>query len=170
MTDELIDIVDEHDKVVGTAMKSEAHDKGLLHRTVISEVVNQKGEWLLVLQADDRQDPGQYVSPVGGHVRSGETVDEALKREVKEEVGLVVSDYEFIGKAVYNRTVRGKQENHLFILYRIVSDEEPKLNEESVGFKRFTEAELKHSLEENPAVFGNAFIFVVNTFFPELLG
>lgn len=169
MTDELIDIVDENDKVIGQAMKIEAHAKGLLHRTVIAEVINEKKEWMLIIQAPDRQDPGQYVSPVGGHVQAGETEVDALRREVREEVGIAVNEFEYVGKAVFNRTVRGNQENHLFVLYKIFADEEPKLNAESVSFKRFSESELKRDLEENPARFGNAFIFVVNTFFPELL-
>ena len=169
MTDELVDIIDVSDHIIGQAMKSEAHAKGLLHRVVIAEIINQKREWMLILQAEDRQDPGQYVSPVGGHVRAGETGIDALRREVQEEVGILVNEFEFVGKDIFNRTVRGRQGHHLFMLYRIFADEEPKLNAESVSFKRFSEQDLKHNLEENAALFGNAFIFVVNTFFPELL-
>jgi hypothetical protein len=60
---EMVDIVNENDEVTGQADKRKAHAEGLLHRTVISEVKNGKGEWLLVKQAGDRQDAGQYVSP-----------------------------------------------------------------------------------------------------------
>ena len=86
--DEQVDIVNENNEVIGQADKSEAHQKGLLHRTVISEVINSTGEWLLVKQASDRQDPGQYVSPVGGHMRAGESEISALLREAEEELGI----------------------------------------------------------------------------------
>jgi len=36
----------------------------------------------MVKQASDKQDAGQYVSPVGGHVTSGETDIEALKEKL----------------------------------------------------------------------------------------
>ena len=70
--EETVDIVNEQDEIVRQATKIEAHAKGLLHRTVISELINSKGEWVLVKQAADRQDAGQYVSPMGGHVDGGE--------------------------------------------------------------------------------------------------
>lgn len=38
----------------------------------------------------------KYVVP-GGHVELGETVETALKREIKEETGLGIHDIEFIG-------------------------------------------------------------------------
>lgn len=169
MADELIDIVDEKDVVTGTVLKSVAHLEGILHRVVIVEVINSKGEWLMVRQAPDRQDPGKFVNPVGGHVQSGEPVTSAVRREVKEELGIDVSEFEFIGKKIYSRQVREKKENHLFVLYQVHSDEEPTLNEESVDYRWFSREQLKKELQDNPTVFGASFIFVVNSFFPELL-
>jgi hypothetical protein len=43
--DELIDIVDENDKVIGQAMKSEAHAKGLLHRQLMLGYIILKGKY-----------------------------------------------------------------------------------------------------------------------------
>lgn len=166
--EEPVDIVDEDDRVLYQTTKSDAHAQGLLHRTVIAEMINSRGEWILVKQASDRQDPGQYVSPTGGHVQAGESVEEALKREVKEELGIEPSRYRFVGKAIYRRTVRGRDENHYFILYEIFSDEEPILNHESVSWKRFTMEELARELSEKPEQFGAAFHFVIRTFYPKI--
>ena len=148
--------------------KDEAHKLGLLHMTVISEVINSKGEWLLAKQASDRQDAGQFVSPIGGHVKSGESLEDALRREALEEVGLKDFKFEFVGKGIFNREVLGRKENHYFIMYKIFSDETPTLNNESVSCERFTVEQIKKELEANPQKFGNAFHFVVNTFFKNI--
>lgn len=167
---EYVDVVNENDEVVGSTSKQEAHEKSLLHRTVISEVINSNGRWTLVKQSSDRQDTGQYVSPIGGHVVSGESEDEALKREAEEEYGLKGEfKFQLKGKKIFNREILGRKENHYFILYEIYTDKEPILNEESVGYETFSMDELKASLKEKPDKFGNAFHFVIKTFYPFLL-
>lgn len=164
--DEKIDIVDENDRVVASVWKSEAHEKGLLHRTVIAEVIDSKGNWTLVKQSSSRQDAFQFVSPIGGHVASGETEVEALKREAYEEYGLN-SDFEYklVGKKIFYREVLGRKENHYFILYEIYTDVSPVLNEESTEFEKFTPGQLKQELAEKPDKFGEAFIFIINNFY-----
>lgn len=162
---EFVDVVDKDGSIVSSVSKQEAHEKGLLHMTVISEVINSRGEWLLVKQASDRQDAGQYVSPIGGHVKSGESLDDALKREALEEVGLTNFKFEFVGKGIFNREVLGRKENHYFMMYKIFSDEEPTLNNESVSCERFTVEQIKGELKTSPQKFGEAFHFVWNKFF-----
>lgn len=166
---EQVDIVNEKGDILGQTSKEEAHKKGLLHMTVISEVVNSKGQWLLVKQASDRQDAGQYVSPVGGHVRAGESLEDALKREAMEELGIENYTYTYLGRQVFNREVLGRKENHLFVLYEMRSDQTPVLNEESVSYRLFTTEELKRELKNNPDSFGDAFHFVVKSFFSKIL-
>ncbi len=167
---EKVDVVDENLRVLYPIDKQEAHDKGVLHPTIVAEVINKKGEWLLVRQAGHKQDAGQFVSPVGGHVTSGESEIEALKREAMEEVGLKVVSYKRVGQFIFNRKVNDKIENHYFILYEIYSDEEPKLNDESVEWKRFYRQEIKKILKENPKFFGDAFHVVVRNFYSSLFG
>ncbi len=166
---EQVDIVDEQDNVLYSTSKQEAHEKGLLHRTVISEVKDSQGRWLLVKQSADRQDGGQYVSPVGGHVKAGESAEDALKREAMEEIGLKDFKYTYTGKKIFYRDVIGRHENHYYIMYEIHSDEKLTLNHESVGYEAFTEEQLKQELKDKPEKFGAAFIFVLKTFYPALL-
>lgn len=154
---EQVDIVDKNLKVLHKTSKENAHKKGLLHKTVIAEVVDSKGRYLLVKQAADRQDPGQYVSPVGGHVIAGESDENALKREAMEELGIASFKYRYVGKTIFHRQVLGRDENHYFVIYEIKSDQEPRLNHESVGYKKFTREELRRGLVENPDKFGAAF-------------
>ncbi|KKP68591.1 MAG: Isopentenyl-diphosphate Delta-isomerase [Candidatus Roizmanbacteria bacterium GW2011_GWA2_35_19] len=165
---EMVDVVDENLKVLNSVEKQKAHDQGLLHATVIAEIINSKGEWLLVKQAGHKQDPGQFVSPVGGHVGSGEKYEVALKREAMEEVGLKNFIFKSVGKKIYKRQWPKGIENHYFIVYEINSDEEPTLNDESVEFKRFKVSEIKNLLKSNPDYFGLAFHFVVKSFYSSL--
>ena len=167
--DELVDVVDENGYRQDTISKHEAHEKGLLHQCVVSEVIDSQGRWLLVKQASDRQDAGQYVSPIGGHVSAGESREDALIREAKEELGLADFSFEPTGETIYNRHVLNRQENHLFILYAIHSDAKPVLNHESESFRYFTESELRAAIQEHPEQFGDAFHFVIKSFFPKFL-
>lgn len=169
MQDELVDIVNVNNRVLYQALKKEAHEKGLLHRCVVSEIKDSQGNWILIKQASDRQDAGQYVSPVGGHVAAGEGIEDALKREAFEEVGLKDFKYKHIGEAVFNRLVLNRQENHLFVLFEISSDDGLRLNHESVEYRKFNDNELKQELKNNPRIFGDAFFFVIKKFYPQLL-
>lgn len=168
MDEEIVDIVDENNNILYQVTKQEAHQKGLLHRTVISEIYDSQGRWVLVKQASDRQDAGQWVSPVGGHARTGETEEDALKRETQEETGLKDFDFKLKGRIIYNREVLGRKENHYFVLFEIHSDVPITLNEESVEFKAFTKDELKLEIKEHSERFGAAFHAIIDKFYPEL--
>ncbi len=159
---EIVDIVNEQDEVVGQASKEECHKVGLLHRTVIAELIDSQGNWILVKQASDRQDAGQFVSPVGGHVQAGETEEAALRREAQEEIGISEFEFKLVGRKIYNREVIGRKENHYFILFEIYSDRVPVLNHESDSYESFTKEHLLNELKENPEKFGDAFHFVMN--------
>lgn len=165
---EYVDVIDKNNRIIGNAPKTEVHKKGLLHRVIIAEVHDSKNRWLLVRQSKDRQDGGQFVSPVGGHVSSKEEPNAALIRETQEELGFKPVRFTFIGQVPFNRYVLDRQENHFFMLYDIRSNAIPVLNKEAIEYRYFTENELKRGLKVTPKLFGDAFHFVVDTFFPKL--
>ncbi|HLL61014.1 MAG TPA: NUDIX domain-containing protein [Candidatus Nitrosocosmicus sp.] len=167
--EEIVDVVDEKLNIISRVPKAEAHKRGLLHKCVIAEIFDSKGNWTLVQQSAHKQDKGQYVSPVGGHVSAGESNEEALKREVFEEAGLKNFSFTYKGQVIFNRKLGNKIENHLFIVYEISSNEKLVLNEESVGYKRFSNDELKSLLKKSPNKFGDAFHIVIKTFYSELM-
>jgi isopentenyl-diphosphate delta-isomerase len=90
MHDEFLDLVDEHDHVIGNMKRSEVYAQGLSNfRVVNAFLVNSKGEmWIPRRTADKRIFPLCLDMSVGGHVESGETYEQTLKRETQEELNI----------------------------------------------------------------------------------
>ena len=97
---DLIDIVDENDKETGLVEeKSLAHEKGLWHREALTFVYNSKGQLLAYKRPSHvRINPNVVVPYFGGHLLSGESVDEGAKREIIEELGIAPNELIFLGK------------------------------------------------------------------------
>ncbi len=166
--DELVDIVLPTGKVKHQMLKSKAHEDGSLHKTVIG-YLKYGDDWALVCQAPDRQDAGQLVAPVGGHVKADESDIDALLRESQEEIGVRNLRHRHVGTAQFHRQVIGRDENHLFIVYEIETDDDIVLGPEAVAIERFTTDELKRALVDSPDRFGDALYFVLEHFYPEFL-
>lgn len=81
--------VDEHDNILGEISRKEAHQKGLLHRTIGIIILNNKGEILLQKRSINKDTfPGMYTISASGHVDKGENYDQAAQREMQEELGI----------------------------------------------------------------------------------
>lgn len=89
--DEMFDVVDAHDRVVGQATRSEVHARHLRHRAVHVFWIRDDG--LLCLQrrsyAKDSC-PGLLSTSCAGHLDAGEDYAPAAVRELGEELGIVV--------------------------------------------------------------------------------
>jgi len=89
MSEELFDIVNERDEIIGRAPRSEVHTRGLLHRAVHVLVFNARGAVFLQKRSPTKDtSPGLWDSSSSGHVDSGEDYDSCAVREVWEEIGL----------------------------------------------------------------------------------
>lgn len=88
---ELIDIYDEFGLKTGEiAEKYEAHRKGLVHKSVCVWIINSHNEILLQKRATHVMFSNILDISFSGHIRSGETALDAVLREGKEELGIVL--------------------------------------------------------------------------------
>ncbi|MDQ0953691.1 8-oxo-dGTP pyrophosphatase MutT (NUDIX family) [Streptomyces phaeochromogenes] len=87
--DEILDVVDENDEVVGQARRGDVYTQGMRHRCAFIQVRDAQGRLFV-----HRRTPTKLVFPslydmfVGGVVGAGETYDEAALREAEEELGV----------------------------------------------------------------------------------
>ncbi|MFJ7630406.1 NUDIX hydrolase [Streptomyces sp. NPDC097595] len=88
-SDEILDIVDENDVVVGQAPRGEATARGLRHRCVFIEARDAEGRIFVHRRtASKLVFPSHYDMFVGGVVGAGESYDGAALREAEEELGV----------------------------------------------------------------------------------
>ncbi len=92
MPDEIFDVVDENDVVIGRNTRAEVHRLGLRHRAVHVLVFNSRGQIFLQKRSMKKDCfPGAWDSSAAGHLDCGEDYDRCAARELKEELGLVPS-------------------------------------------------------------------------------
>lgn len=91
-TEEYFDIVDEEGKPLYKEKRTNCHNGSkLLHPVVHIHVINSSNKLLLQKRALNKKiQPGKWDTSVGGHIISGEIVEDALVREAKEELGIDV--------------------------------------------------------------------------------
>ncbi|MEP7166867.1 MAG: NUDIX domain-containing protein [Candidatus Woesebacteria bacterium] len=90
--EEVYDVVNEEDEVLGTATRKQVHsDPKLIHRAAGVYIFNKK-KHLLMQKRSMTKDmfPGYWVFSVGGHVNSGDSYEKTAVRELSEELGVNV--------------------------------------------------------------------------------
>jgi 16S rRNA (adenine1518-N6/adenine1519-N6)-dimethyltransferase len=117
--DELFDLVDGDDRVIGSVRRGDAHrDPTLLHRSV--QILVFGGDGRVLLQRRSRAKdlfPGYYCASASGHVMRGEEYAATARREVEEELGVTLA-LRCIGKA----WVRSTPETEITMLFLACGD------------------------------------------------
>src|SRR6476659_666061 len=89
--DELFDVVNERDEVIGQLARKEVHRRGLRHRAVHVLIYNSKGEVFLQKRSKHKDTfPQRWDSSAAGHLNPGEDYDACAPREVQEELGFTL--------------------------------------------------------------------------------
>jgi len=159
MNEEVFDVVNERDEVIGRETRSEVHRLGLMHRAVHVLVFNARGEIFLQKRSmkKDRQ-PGVWDSSASGHVDSGEEYDACSVRELREEIGLVLKQppQRLFKLPASERT----DQEHVWV-YRCQAEGPFTLHPDEIergGW--FSIAEAGRWIVERPQEFAPAFLFI----------
>ncbi|GGR78657.1 putative Nudix hydrolase [Streptomyces humidus] len=102
--DEILDVVDENDRVVGRSPRGRVYAEGLRHRCVFIRARDTEGRLFVHRRtATKLVFPSLYDMFVGGVVGAGEAYDDAALREAEEELGVSgLPRPEFLFKFLYD--------------------------------------------------------------------
>jgi isopentenyldiphosphate isomerase len=120
MEDELLDLVNESDEVIGTVWKSLAHkNPKLIHREVNMAIFNKNNKVLLQQRSMNKSHPGAWKITATGHVKAGENPIDAAKRELSEELGINIELLYY--KKIFKST--DTESKFYWIYYALIPDE-----------------------------------------------
>ena len=163
-SEELFDVVDAEDRVIGTERRSIVHRDQLMHRAIHVFVFNSAGQLYLQKRSLNKDSsPGKWVSSCSGHVDSGEDYDTAALRELGEELALYnPKDLKRVFK-----TSPCKQTSQEFVwLYDCKAEGPFTLDPEECSDGKWIELrELNEWMRESPDDFAKSFIYLWEKYF-----
>jgi len=158
MADELVDICDENNNLLGIQkMTSEAHRDGLWHRASHVWIYNSKGEILLQLRAKEKRlYPDMWDISAAGQISAGEDPVTSGLRETEEEIGLKLKreDLDFFMIRKHKAIFRNMMNNEFYYVYFFKFDgdiNQLKLQREEVQkIQFFSIDKIEKELKTNP--------------------
>lgn len=147
MREEIFDICDQHDQVIGQATRSEVHAHGWRHRAVHIWVWRNDGRLMIHLRSASKDEyPLCYTSSASGHVDADEDYETAAHRELREELNLS-GPLRFVTKLPASPMTAMEHT----VLYELCSDEIPEPDpDEIAGLEYLLPEELAELLAQRP--------------------
>lgn len=133
-------LVNENNEVVGTAKKDTIHSSHTpLHRGFSLFIFNNEGQLLLQQRSHQKQTfPLAWSNSCCGHPGLKETLEDAAKRRVKDELGLTISEPEVVLPDFrYQAEQHGIKENEFCPVLIGLTNAEPKINPDEVEKTRW---------------------------------
>lgn len=117
--DELVDWVDEDDRVIGQVTRARMRAENLLHRCIAVLCCDSAGRVYCHRRSPTKDVfPGLYDVFVGGVVGAGESYDAAALREIGEELGIVGA----IPRPLFRHRYEGPASRSHTAVYRVSWD------------------------------------------------
>ncbi|MCK5287332.1 MAG: NUDIX domain-containing protein [Thermodesulfovibrionia bacterium] len=128
--DEFLDVVTEKGEIIKTLPRNEIHgNPSLIHKVVHVLVFNREGALLLQKRSVHKDvAPGKWDTSVGGHVNAGEALDEAVRREMEEELGITACKPKFLYTYIHSNPY----ETELVYTYSCVHDGEIRFDKNEI--------------------------------------
>ena len=148
MREEWFPLVNEEGETIGKATRRECHSGSKqLHPVIHLHIFNDAGELYLQKRSMNKDiQPGKWDTAVGGHIDYGETVEEALRREVREELGITEFTPQFMTRYIFESAI----EKELVNTFRTVYNGEIQPDTEELDGGRFwVMEEIKTNLGKN---------------------
>jgi isopentenyldiphosphate isomerase len=159
MGEEIFDVVNERDEVIGRETRREVHARGLMHRAVHVLVFNRAGQVFLQKRSlrKDRQ-PGLWDSSASGHLDSGEDYDACAVRELGEEIGLRLAA---APQRLFKLPASAQTDQEHVWVYRCEAEGPFELQAEEIERGDwFTRQEVDRWMAERPGEFAGAFAVI----------
>lgn len=144
-------LVNEKGETTGKATRQECHSGSkLLHPVIHLHIFNDAGELYLQKRSLKKDiQPGKWDTAVGGHIDYGETVEYALHREAREELGIIDFKSVFITQYIFESSIEKEMVNTFYTTYNgVITPDSSELDdgrfwtiseiEENIGKKVFT--------------------------------
>ena len=144
--EEIVDLVDEENRVIGSTTRREVRARNLLHRGVGILCRNSSGE-IYVHRRTTTKDifPGMYDMLVGGVVGASESYEAAATREIAEELGIEGPEPELLFLHLY----QGPHNRSWVAVYEVTWDGPIHHQESEVAWGNYmTEKDLMRKLED----------------------
>lgn len=156
---EIYNIVDENDRIIGRATRKHIHQNKLLHRSAHVLVFNSRKELFLQKRALCKDEsPGLWDTSSAGHVDAGESYDDCAHRELWEELNLKAILKPSIKISACQETYR----EHVQV-YTCVTDDAIRINPEEISEGAFFDlAQIQEDISVNSAKFTSSFKLLFN--------
>ena len=167
MAEEIFDVVNERDEVIGQAPRREVHARGLWHRAAHVLLFNARGEVFLQKRSMKKDTAkGKWDSSSSGHLDTGEDYDACAVREVREEIGLELAATGASQplQRLFKIDARKETGWEFCWIYRCESEEPFVLHpEESETGDWFAPDAVTRWVNEQPHDFASAFVLIWKT-------
>jgi len=153
MPDELFDVIDENDQVIGQEMRSVVHQRGLWHRGAHVLLFTSDGKLLVQQRSSNKsQSPLTFDCSVSEHVQAGEDYRDAAIRGLAEELDVIGIEVQPLTKFKMNY---GPNDNEVSMIYKgIVDSKQVRFDPEEIErVDAYTIKELGSLLEQKPELF-----------------